>query len=77
MQLRFSRNKYLAAPDIDASATATRGRLDRIAGASLLGVERLRKANEASIRANIQSFVERLREAMKPKPAVKGSCSKL
>ena len=37
-------------------------------GSALLGVERLRKANEAAIRANIQSFVERLRVALSAKP---------
>jgi hypothetical protein len=33
-------------------------------GESLLAVERLRKANEASIRANISSFLEQLRAAL-------------
>jgi hypothetical protein len=37
-------------------------------GESLLAIERLRKANEASIRANIASFLEQLRTALK-KPA--------
>jgi hypothetical protein len=34
-------------------------------GSSLLASERLRKANEAAVRANIQSFMERLRLAMR------------
>ena len=38
-------------------------------GEALLGVERLRKANEASIRANIEIFVKRLQTALKEQPA--------
>ncbi len=38
-------------------------------GSALIGAERLRKANEAAVRANIQSFVERLRVALLPASA--------
>lgn len=38
-------------------------------GEALLGVERLRKANEAAIRANIEVFVKRLQTALKEQPA--------
>lgn len=33
-------------------------------GEHLIGTERLRKANEASVRANIESFIQRLRESL-------------
>lgn len=36
-------------------------------GESLLAVERLRKANEAAMRANIEAFVKRLQEGLKTK----------
>lgn len=38
-------------------------------GEALLGVERLRKANEASMRANIEVFVKQLQDALKKYPA--------
>lgn len=38
-------------------------------GEALLGVERLRKANEASMRANIEVFVKQLQAALKKQPA--------
>ena len=33
-------------------------------GDALIGVERLRLANEASVRANIESFIQRFRDAL-------------
>ncbi|MDP3658883.1 hypothetical protein [Phenylobacterium sp.] len=45
---------------VAATGTATMGD-------ALIGVERLRLANEASVRANIESFIERLRASLKDK----------
>lgn len=38
-------------------------------GEALLGVERLRKANEAAVRANIEVFIQRLQDALKAQSA--------
>jgi len=46
---------------VAATGTAT-------VGDALIAVERLRLANEASVKANIESFIQRLRESLKSKP---------